>query len=237
MEELINNLSNNFTQIIHINNIKSNPLISWGNNGIGDRFANKKYNYSVIYANKTTKLYSENINDNIPQNLLDEFYELNNVRKGICGIFIHSKRENIITRPIKSEIINTVKKQACVCCGSKASIVCDHKNDLYNDERVLKYDTQTLEDFQALCNHCNLQKRQICKEEKETLKIYSAKNIAIFKTFPFEFAWEKKSYDVNCIGTKLDTYWYDPIEFHKKCLQYYLYVYPILKSIKKFYKD
>ena len=184
MEELIINLSNNFTQVIHINDIKINPLIYWGGNGVGDRFANKRYNYSVLYANKTTKLYSENINDTIPENITEEFFELNTVRKGICGIFIHSKRENIVNRPIKSAIINIIKNNSCVSCGTKASIVCDHKNDLYNDERVLRCETQVLEDFQPLCNHCNLQKRQVCKEEKENGKIYSAKNIAIFKAFP-----------------------------------------------------
>lgn len=57
-------------------------------------------------------------------------------------------------------------------CGSKSHLVTDHKNDLYNDIRVLNSKTQTVDDFQCLCNHCNLQKRQISKQtkiEKKTL--------------------------------------------------------------------
>ena len=38
---LVKELSNNYTQIISRDEIKKYPIINWGNNGIGDRFARK----------------------------------------------------------------------------------------------------------------------------------------------------------------------------------------------------
>jgi 5-methylcytosine-specific restriction endonuclease McrA len=55
-------------------------------------------------------------------------------------------------------------------CGSHSNTVIDHKNDLYNDETVLNVDTQTIDDFQVLCTHCNLLKRQISIDEKKIKK-------------------------------------------------------------------
>ena len=40
----------------------------------------------------------------------------------------------------------------CIVCGSASDIVIDHKNDLYNDPRVLNSDTQVPDDFQTLCS-------------------------------------------------------------------------------------
>lgn len=93
--ELVINISDNFTKIISTNDIiKNYPILYWGGNGIGDRWANKKFNYSVIYSNKKPKLYSENDNDKIAEKLLDDFIKTNKNNKGIIGIFVHSKRIN-----------------------------------------------------------------------------------------------------------------------------------------------
>ena len=70
-------------------------------------------------------------------------------------------------RPIRLDIHAHHKKVGCVVCGSHSDLVTDHKNDLYNDPRVLDAKTQTIDDFQCLCNHCNLQKRQVSKVTKE----------------------------------------------------------------------
>ena len=122
--------------------------------------------------------------------------------------------------------------KCCVVCGSTAEIVCDHKNDLYNDERVLNVKTQLVDDFQPLCNHCNLQKRQVCKQEINAQKIYSAKNIPQFKIIPFVFPWEKKVFNVNNIQCKVDTYWHDPVEFNRKIIIYSSQTIPVINSIK-----
>lgn len=226
-------LSNNFTNIINRDILRNYEKLNWGDNGIGSRWLNSKFNYTVIYANKKTKLYSENDDDIISEQVLLNFLTNNKNKKGIIGIFVHSIRHNIIRRPIKKEIENEIKKMSCICCGSKSEIICDHKNDIYNDENVLCIKTQKLEDFQALCNHCNLQKRQIFKEEVVNNKIYSAKNILPYQMYNFEFPWEKKIFDKKDVNTKKDTYWYDPIEFNNKIYKYMMYVLPVVNEIKR----
>lgn len=221
-EEILIKLSNDFTQIIPRNELVNYPAINYGNNGIGDRLS-KNLNYTVIYSNSKTKLYSSDENDFIPKILLDNFLQKNNEKTtGIIGFFIHSKK-------IKEIITNN----HCIVCGSKSNIICDHKNDLYNDTRVLSIETQIIDDFQPLCNHCNLQKRQVCKKEKENNKLYSVKNIPMYKVFHFEFPWEKKSFDKSDITCKIDTFWYDPIEFNRKLELYQFYVFPVLQQIKR----
>lgn len=224
-------LSTNFTKIIPIHIIKNTKKLYWGGNGVGDRWANKKYNYGVVYSNKEPKIYSENDDDAIPPEILKEFLETNK-GTGIIGIFVFSKRENNQKRPINKMIHKEITSKSCVICGTKTDIICDHKNDLYNDERVLDSKTQNIDDFQPLCNHCNLQKRQVCKQETQTQKIYSAKNIARYQQYSFEFPWERKVFDKTDIYCKNDTYWFDPVEFDKKIYCYMSYVIPIVNEIK-----
>ena len=232
MENIVIRLSNNFTEIISRNEIKQYKKLDWGNNGIGDRWANKKFNYISIYNNKI-KINSENdIEIIVPEDLINQFRLENQNMKGIIGIFVHSKRLKITKRPIKKNIDIEIKKNSCVSCGSSSDIITDHKNDLYNDNKVLDISSQDISDFQPLCNHCNLQKRQICKNEIKNNKIYSAKNLQKYKIIPFEFPWEKKAFIIDDITTKNDTYWYDPIEFNKKICYYSLYTIPIINEIK-----
>ena len=127
-----------------------------------------------------------------------------------------------------------IRKQKCEYCDSKSDIVCDHRNDLYNDSRVLNNKTQELDDFQPLCNSCNLRKRQVCIDEKTNKKLYSAKNL--YKNYDFEFPWEKKVFDVKDINCKLDTYWYDKTEFQRKLELYSKYRIPINKLVKQHIK-
>jgi hypothetical protein len=236
LEELVIRLTNNFTTILSINDIKQHKKLYWGGNGVGDRWANKKFNYSVIYSNKKPKNYSENEEDEIPQDKIKEFID-NNKGIGIIGIYVYSKRTNNQKRPINKIIHREITSNSCVICGSKSEIICDHKNDLYNDIRVLDTKTQHLDDFQPLCNHCNLQKRQIAREEEENKRIYSAKNIQRYKKYNCEFPWEKKVFDKSDINCKNDTYWFDPIEFENKIFCYLSYIVPIVNEIKRKVKN
>ena len=153
---------------------------------------------------------------------------------GIIGVFVFSKKhEKNQNRDITEIIRKEITSKSCVICGSKSDMACDHKNDLYNDERVLDSKTQNIDDFQPLCNHCNLQKRQVCKQETQTQKIYSAKNIARYQQYSFEFPWERKVFDKTDIYCKNDTYWFDPVEFDKKIYCYMSYVIPIVNEIKR----
>jgi len=58
IESLVMTLSNNFTEIISRDIVKNYEELNWGDNGIGDRWANKKFNYTVIYSTGY-KTYSE----------------------------------------------------------------------------------------------------------------------------------------------------------------------------------
>lgn len=231
-EEMVIQATNHFTKIISTTEIREHykPL-HWGRNGLGDRFANKKYNYSVIYKKQPSKKYSENDADIIPPQLLAEFLNTHS-GPGIIGIYVHSKRMNISQHPICTKITNYYKTRTCVMCGTKCEIVCDHKNDLYNDLRVLDIKTQNLEDFQCLCGHCNKLKGKVCAKERANERLFSAKDIDRYKQYPFEFPWEKKAFDKHDINCKKDTYWYDPVEFERKIFCYSTYVIPILNELK-----
>jgi hypothetical protein len=231
LDDLVIQATDNFTKILPTNEIKEKyKELYWGGNGVGDRWANKKFNYSVIYSKKQPSLYSENDTDKIPTDILNEFIQTNK-GAGIIGIFVHSRRQNNQKRPISKNIHKEITSLSCVMCGTNNTI-CDHKNDLYNDIRVLSLETQLIGDFQPLCNHCNLQKRQVCKKEEETEKLFSAKNIQRYKIYPFEFPWEKKVFDRNDINCKNGTYWFDPVEFDKNIYYYSVYVIPIINEIK-----
>lgn len=240
IESLVALATKNFTIILATVVIKEHyPELHWGGNGVGDRWANKKFNYTSITSQKTAPFYSLNIcseseNDTIPLNILNEFVK-NAKGVGIIGIYVHSKRTNIQYRPISKTIYKLITNKSCVVCGTQKTI-CDHKNDLYNEPRVLKVDTQTLDDFQPLCNHCNLQKRQVCKKEHSTERLYSAKNITRYTIYPFEFPWEKKAFDKNDVNCKTDTYWYDPVEFDRRIYYYSSYTIPLLNELKNKFK-
>lgn len=228
--EMIAQATNNFTEILSTVTMKEKyPELYWGGNGCGNRWGLQKFNYTSVTA-KTTALYSENLEDKIPIDTLTEFLKYNS-GKGIIGIFVHSRKETIQKRPIRRDIHQAITYLQCVVCGTNDTI-CDHKNDLYNDETVLNVQTQMITDFQPLCNHCNLQKRQVCKKEAQTKQIYSAKNIPQYKSYPFDFPWEKKAFDKNDINCKNDTYWFDPVEFNTKIHYYITYVLPIITEIK-----
>ena len=62
IEEIVTTATNNFTNILSTYDIKSKyPELFWGGNGVGDRWANKRFNYSVIKSNKSTKAIRVNI--------------------------------------------------------------------------------------------------------------------------------------------------------------------------------
>lgn len=232
IEDQVKRLSNNYKEVIPKDVLVKYPKLMWGGNGVGDRWANKKFNYTAIYSKKNgkTKCYSENDDDVVPQDKLVGFLETSS-GNGIIGIYVHSKRLFVQQRPINKAIRNSIISNCCVCCGSNSEMVCDHKNDLYNDNRVLDATTQLDTDFQPLCNGCNLRKRQACKKERETKKIYSAKEIPMFASWTC-FPWEKKHFDINDVNCKNDTFWFDPVEFNNKIKKYNAYVVPILNEIK-----
>ena len=101
----------------------------------------------------------------------------------------------------------------CVNCGTHSELCIDHKNDLYNDENVLIVNRQEISDFQYLCNHCNIVKREVCKKTKETGKRYGATNIKKLKCYNIDFIVGDETFDLTNPNAMVGTYWYDPVAF------------------------
>jgi 5-methylcytosine-specific restriction endonuclease McrA len=123
-----------------------------------------------------------------------------------------------IHRPIRMDIRKTLKDKSCVVCGSHSDIVIDHKNDLYNDPRVLDVKTQVIEDFQPLCNHCNLQKRSVAVKTRQTGKRYPATNIPSMAVFGVDFTSGDETYDLSDVNAMVGTFWHDPVKFAENIL-------------------
>lgn len=241
---LVNELSKNYTKIISRDECSNHKVLNLSGNGLGSRWCGGKlFCYSAIYA-KSHKLYNDKrtiavVDEEKIQNFQNEFMNNDNGKKSgneIIGIYVHYQlsQEDIqdAKRYIKKNIKAKIKASCCVNCGTHSELVCDHKNDLYNNPRVLNTKTQTEDDFQCLCNRCNLLKRQVCKVEKKTNKLYSAKSIPKYSVFNCHFPWEMKNFDINDPHCKTDTYWYDPVEFNKKVYGYLTKTLPIVNEIK-----
>lgn len=117
---------------------------------------------------------------------------------------------------IREDIKEYYEKQLCVVCGSGINIECCHKNDLYNDNRVLNIETQTLDDFHSLCVNHKIEKHKITQQTIKTNKRFSAKNIPSLKIFNIDFITGDEIFDKNNPNALVGTYWYDPVEFLKK---------------------
>ena len=169
---------------------KKNPKLSWGNNGVfrhGVFKGDNRYTWEKSpEKGKIEKIRTSGFSDD--------------------SLYGHK-------RPISSKIRSHYQNKPCVACGETNNCIVDHKNDLYNDTKVLNIETQTVEDFQSLCNSCNLKKRQICKKTKETGIRYSAKNIPCLAVFGIDFIVGDETFDENDINAMVGTYWYDPVEF------------------------
>lgn len=104
----------------------------------------------------------------------------------------------------------------CVACFETSDLVTDHKNDLYNDARVLDTKTQVVGDFQCLCNRCNLKKRQVSKVTRQTGKRQPAPRIPGLDYYT-EFIEGDENYNPDDIDAMKGTYWYDPVAYVAEC--------------------
>ena len=119
-------------------------------------------------------------------------------------------------RPIRKDIKDYCKTKTCVFCRSSSNIIADHKNDLYNDLRVLCLDTQRQDDFQPCCNACNLRKNKVTVKTKKENKRQPPPDM-IRKTFGIDFTVGDETFDQD-INAMVGTYWNDPIDFINKAL-------------------
>jgi 5-methylcytosine-specific restriction endonuclease McrA len=137
----------------------------------------------------------------------------------ICGL-----QDLTSCRPIRKDIRDILSGYPCVVCGTNSQIEIDHKNGLYNDPQVLNSKTQSIDDFQPLCKHCNDQKRQTCVWQKKHNKRYPASMIPQLAIFGINYTEGDETFDETDINALVGTYWYDPVEFIKKIkLQFNMY--------------
>lgn len=148
--------------------------------------------------------------------------------------------DKLKVHPIRNNIRKYLleKFSNCLHCGNHKDLCIDHKNDMYNDQKVLNTTTQQEKDFQVLCNKCNKDlKHQANEKEKKTGKLYSVKNLHLsnFKNDNFDYPWEKglTEYNEQYKSCKMYTYWYDIEDFCRKRDIFITITIPLNKIIKK----
>lgn len=227
-EEIISkvkDITEDYNSILSIEKAIELGLHGGAHNGSGDRtklskiFINITFYGSNANPNIYPKCYGETID--IDKDLIDKYKKERIAKglpqeKGVIGFIIIGENKNETkNRPINPDIKKHYKKKACIICGTSKT-VCDHKNDLYNDFRVLDIKTQHICDFQPICNNCNLRKRSVSlKTVKE--KKRQPPPPAILQCFGISFTKGNEDYDPEDPDAMVGTYWYDPIAFLEEC--------------------
>ncbi len=210
----------NMTRIVNVDEfVGEYSVLQLGNGGSWcRRSATKNYKLATMKVNGTIN-YLWDPSDEEKTIVYEDFHKNCKIEKNgfyIQYLKIFGIKAADSSRPIRKDIKDHYKKQPCCVCGRTSELVCDHKNDLYNDPRVLNTKTQTFADFQSLCNSCNLLKRQISKDTIKNGKRYGATNIPSMKPFGIDFTVGDEKFDISDINAMVGTFWYDPIEFNKK---------------------
>lgn len=227
----IKQLTNEYNSILPIEKAMELGIHSGPKNGLGDRTdIHKMYIITVVYASKRKpmtypKCYDEIIDLDEDQKRMIEEYKNerrdNSLRMGGCviGFIIHGDNdEESQKRPIREDIKKHYRSHPCITCGTRKTI-CDHKNGLYNDKKVLDTKTQTVDHFQSMCNNCNLRKRAVdLKTVKEKKRQPPPASYLIINA-GIEFTQGDETFNPNDPDAMVGTYWYDPIAFAKECLK------------------
>ena len=184
----------------------------------------KKTKYKIFLCCSATKIkYNWNYTDEEESHIIDlvsklSFTDRNKNQNNYIGIYSHSKNKENINRPIREDIKQIIKVKQCLHCGKSNDTVVDHKNDLYNDPRVLDIKTQTIDDFQPLCNGCNLIKRAYNVKMLKTGKRFDACELPLFKHLGVSYTSGNETFDVNDVNTLQGVYWTDIEDFIRKTL-------------------
>lgn len=195
-------------------------LLTLGNGGDWCRFDGsfgRKYKVCKVKANGLIE-YSWKPIDTEKHTIETEVNLINRKLTSGTSIYmikVYGIQDLSSSRPIRKDIRAALENSACIVCGTRHSIEIDHKNGLYNDPRVLNTQTQTIDDFQPLCKHCNDQKRQTYCEMKKTGKRYPVTNIPSLKIYNIDFIQGNEEYNPEDVNAMVGTYWYDPIKFHE----------------------
>lgn len=119
--------------------------------------------------------------------------------------FFGKADDKIIDKGIRQDIKKVICKLPCAACATETEIECDHKNDLKNDPRVLDTKTQTIDDFQPLCKHCNDVKRGVKAKMLKAGKRISATTLG----YSIDFTSGDETLDQSDKKWYVGTYWGD----------------------------
>ncbi len=200
---------NGFTKVITIQEIIADKDITWNEGNGNCRKGNPPWDYGGKYKWRIERK--------------------NNKSRGkvisIQAIGINKNKEE--SHPIDKLIrkkFNEINK-FCLNCGTHRNLVIDHKNDLYNEKRVLNIKTQRSEDFQRLCDKCNNDlKHSVHEKEIKSGKLHKARDIGKFIKDKFEYPWEISLRDYKDKDDKGEKLW---IKEERHCCKYYTYWYDI----------
>lgn len=203
-----NGLESEFVNITLIKELKL------GNGGSWCRFDGKIGIYKVVTVkgNKTYR-YSWGLTKKekirIDNDIIKLDFDFPIKKNSIIYVKIYGLNDEFfINKTIRKDIIKFYIDKPCVSCGTFSNIEIDHKNGLYNDKRVMTLETQTINDFQPLCKHCNCVKREFVKKSK-------LNGFWIPPPPPFMKFYKKEKF-----GDSMENiYWYDPIKFTELFLQ------------------
>ena len=195
------------------------------NNGVGwarvDGVFGKKYKVLLVASNGNQKFSPAWERTNDEDNEIEKDIQSLPKSSGnsISMIKIYGTLTgNLSSRYIRKDIRASLKGLTCVFCPVK-SVEIDHKNGLYNDDRVLNSKTQCIDDFQPICKHCNDLKRQIVKTMKETGKRPPATSIPSLKSYGIDFTTGNEHFDPKDVNAMVGMYWYDPVKFHQDLIK------------------
>ena len=211
------------SEIVDLECKDSKELTTGGNGGAWCRFDGTfGKTYKVVSVNNSRKIrFSWDVTEVEKSDIEtvinnDILIRLTGIGNKIRFLWIVGKQNKKFSRHIRTDIRKELEKNSCSLCGSLSDIEIDHKNGLYNDPRVADIKTQTIEDFQALCRHCNLVKRQVIKNMKETGIRPKARDHPMFKHLNIDYLYGNESYDPNDPNALVGTLWYDFVFFNKK---------------------
>lgn len=221
--KLLGNYTNDETRFVNVSEFTGDFAdLKFGNGGGWCRLDGsfgKKYCVCTVKCNGEIR-FSSNCSEEDKIKVQEEFDKLEfNTSKGthitLVKIIGVPETDDKSSRAIRSDIRAHFANKRCLTCGD-SKIEIDHKNGLYNNPRVNCTATQTIDDFQALCKHCNDMKRQTYVWQKKNSKRYPASNIQMVSHLGIDYVEGDETYDSDDPNTMVGTYWYDPEEFLKQ---------------------
>lgn len=133
-------------------------------------------------------------------------YRIRKIKNGSQNLSVqllgYDKDYKKIYQSIPALIRNHFSGHRCISCGSSAKVLPDHKD---GRKQPGKGYYNSVEQFQPLCNHCNLTKREFCKKCRKTAKRFNASILGYNSSYYSGIqGWE---------GTCAGCYWFDVRRF------------------------